>query len=245
MKSQNTTSIKKILMIAIATSGMLFFNGCAVYDWLCSWIQTAFSTASVYEVSVIDCKNFKVPDQLIAVTPKLSAKLSDSMREGVIELNKSPKFANIRLVDKIPQDKFKNFQDTFFTDTTTFTQRTEILRKYCDQYNTNIVVWGATMGDDSGMAFIGWMYRRDLDVITTTPPQKISSKMSGRVQEHTVKIAIASLLKASLEGRPIGADGKLADAMIDNKESILTATVAALGLAVRYALSSNGGNEGE
>ena len=99
------------------------------------------------------------------------------------------------------------------------------------------------MGDDSGMAFIGWMYRRDLDVITTTPPQKISDKMSERVQEHTVKVAIASLLKASLEGRPIGGDGKLADTMIDNKESILTATVAALGLAVRYVLSSD--TEGE
>lgn len=245
MKSQMLAYVKRLFIVSIVSFCMLFLNGCAIYDWLCSWIQTAFSTASVYEVSVINCKNFKVPDQLIAITPKLSTKLSDSMREGVIEINKMPKFANIKLVDKIPKDEFENFQNAFFTDKTTFTQRTEILRNYCDKYNTNIVVWGATMGDDSGMAFIGWMYRRDLDVITTTPAQKISTKMSERVQEHTVKIAIASLLKASLEGRPIGGDGKLADTMIDNKESILTATVAALGLAVRYVLSADGASEGE
>ena len=99
------------------------------------------------------------------------------------------------------------------------------------------------MGDDSGMAFIGWMYRRDLDVITTTPAQPITDKMSERTQEHTVKMAIATLLKGSLEGRPIGGDGKLADTMIDNKESILTATITGLALVVKYMLtpSADGG----
>ncbi|MBQ8754108.1 MAG: hypothetical protein IJZ19_03690 [Lentisphaeria bacterium] len=245
MKSQTHISIKKVFVAAIAASCMLLLNGCAIYDWLCSWIQTAFSSASAYEVSVVNCKNFKVPDQLIAITPKLSTKLSDSMREGVIEINKLPKFANITLADKIPQEEFENFQNTFFTDETTYTQRTEILRNYCDKYKTNIVVWGATMGDDSGMAFIGWMYRRDLDVITTTPAQKISTKMSERVQEHTVKVAIASLLKASLEGRPIGGDGKLADVMIDYKKSILTTTLLTLNLVVRSILSSDGASGGE
>ena len=245
MNNEIRHKLKKVVSVFMACVCLTTLNGCALYDWLCSWIQTAFSTSSVYEVSVVDCKNFKVPDRLLNVTPKMSSKLSESVREGVIEISQSPKFANIRLVDKIPREEFEAFQNEFFSDEKSYIQRTELLRNYCDKYKTNIVVWGATMGDDSGMAFIGWMYRRDLDVITTTPPQPITDKMSERVQEHTVKMAIATLLKGSLEGRPIGGDGKLADTMIDNKDSILSATIAGLALVVRVMLtpSADGGTQ--
>lgn len=237
MKKTLSRKIRSILFACTICAGLVTLNGCAIYDWLMGWIQTAFSTASAYEVSVVDCKNFKVPDQIVHITPKLSGRLSESVREGVVDVSKKPKFQNIRLVDRIPRAKFVDFQNAFFSDKTTYVERTALLRQYCDTYKTNIVVWGATMGDDSGIAFIGWLYRRDLDVITKTEPQKLEEKMSARVQEHTVKMAIANLLQGSLEGRPIGGDGKVADALIDNKEAILTTTAAALAVAVKYMLT--------
>ena len=232
------TIAMKVTSICIMVVMILTLNGCAMYDWLCGWIQTAFSTSTSYEVSVIDCKHFKVPDGIINITPKLSTKLSDSVREGVIEVGRLPKFPHIKLVDKIPKDKFVEFQDNFFTDKTTFLERTAILRNYCEEYKTNIIIWGATMGDDAGMVFIGWMYRRDLDVITKTEPQALADKMSARVQEYTVKKSIANLLQGSLEGRPIGKDGAVADTMIDNKNTILSGTVAVLSYALKMVLSS-------
>jgi hypothetical protein len=225
-------SMKRIYTLCSLICCMFLLNGCAMYDWLCSWIQTTISETKDYEVSVVDCKHFKMPNEILSIVPRLSAHLSDSVREGVSDLSQLPKFRNIRLVDRIPKSQFVQFQNEFFTDKTSYLDRVKILRNYCDTYGTNIVVWGATMGDDAGMAFIGWMYRRDLDVITKTSPQPLTVKMSERVQEHTVKVAISNLLKGSLEGRPIGGDGKVADAMIDNKNKILEATGTALMVVV-------------
>ena len=241
MKKNLSRKIRTLLFAGAVCAGLFSLSGCAIYDWLMGWIQTAFSTASAYEVSVVDCKNFKVPDQIVHITPKLSGRLSESVREGVVDVSKKPKFQNIRLRDRIPRTKFSDFQNAFFSDKTTYVERTALLRQYCDTYKTNIVIWGATMGDDSGIAFIGWLYRRDLDVITKTEPQKLEEKMSARVQEHTVKMAIANLLQGSIEGRPIGGDGKVADVLIDNKDTILTTTAAALALAVKYMLTPSGG----
>ena len=239
MMQQFFSKFRKITFACIISFGLLGLNGCAIYDWLMGWIQTAFSTSSVYEVSVVDCKNFDLPDQIISITPKLSKHLSESVREGVIEVSQKPKFQNIQLVDRIPRDKFTEFHNAFFSDETSYKEWTALLRKYCETYNTNIVLWGATMGDDSGVAFIGWLYRRDLDVITKTAPQILEEKMSERVQEHTVKVAIANLLRESLEGRPIGIDGKVADVLIENKEAVLSATMAALIFAVKQMMFSS------
>lgn len=79
-----------------------------------------------------------------------------------------PKFQNIELVDRIPEEEFKTFHNKFFDDKKRYQDQLETLRGYADEFESNIIIWGATMGDDTKMAFIGWLYRRDIDVITKT-----------------------------------------------------------------------------
>ena len=225
-------TIKNFTTIAVLVSGMFLFSGCAVYDWLCAQIQTAFSSGIEYKVSVVDCKNFKVPDQLIPVVPKLSAKLSESIREGVVAVGQMPKFQNIDLADKIPSEEFKAFQDNFFDDEKGYNDQLKVLRKYADDFKSNIIVWGATMGDDSKMAFMGWLYRRDIDVITNTNPLLFENEMSEFEQESLVKSATVGLLKKSLEDRPIGVGGKVANDLQDNKKGILTVVGSALSFII-------------
>ena len=213
-------------------------TGCKLYDQLVSWIQTSFSGDEKYEVSVIDCKHFKAPQEILAITPQLSHKLYDSMQEGIIEVGRIPKFSHIRLANRIPAGQFSVFQDFYFSDKTTYDQRTAELRKYCNKYKTNIIIWGATMGDDSGMVFQGWMYRRDQDVVIKTRPVGFTKDMSPRVQEEKVKDAVADIIKSSLQERPIGNDGRLATDMYDNKEKLLTLTSAILTSALTIFLKS-------
>lgn len=230
--------VRKFLTIAAMMSVVFLFSGCAVYDWLCAQIQTAFSSGIEYKVSVVDCKNFKVPDQLISIMPKLSAKLSENIREGVVAIGQMPKFQNIELVDKIPSEEFKAFQDKFFDDGKGYKDRLEVLRKYADDFGANIIVWGATMGDDSQMSFMGWLYRRDIDVITNTDPLLFKKEMSEFEQESLVKNATVNLLKKSLEDRPIGVSGKVANDLQDKKEGILAAVGAALSAALIHAAAN-------
>lgn len=233
----------KLAMTSVMASCMFLFSGCAVYDWLCARIQTAFSSGIEYDVSVVNCKNFKVPDQLIPVTPKLSTKLSESVREGVIAVGQMPKFQNIELVDKIPEEEFKTFHNKFFNNEKGYQDHLETLRGYADEFGSNIIIWGATMGDDTNMAFIGWLYRRDIDVITKTDPLLFKREMSKFEQESLVKEATVNLLKKSLESRPIGPGGTMAEGMMDNKKGILTVTGAALTAIIMNAAQSSENGE--
>jgi hypothetical protein len=211
-------------------------TGCKLYDQLVSWIQTSFSGDEKYEVSVINCKHFKAPEEILAIIPQFSRKLTDSMKEGVVEVSQLPKFSHIKLVQKIPTEQFPTFHDFYFSDDKTYEQRTEELRKYCSKYKTNIIIWGATMGDDSGMVFMGWMYRRDQDVVVKTRPVGFTKDMSPRVQEEKVKDAVADIIKSSLQERPIGKDGKLAADMYDNKKAVLATTGVVLSSALKVFL---------
>lgn len=233
----------KLAITSVMASCMFLVSGCAVYDWLCARIQTAFSSGIEYDVSVVNCKNFKVPDQLIPVTPKLSTKLSESVREGVIAVGQMPKFQNIELVDKIPEEEFKTFHNKFFDDKKGYQDQLETLRGYADEFGSNIIIWGATMGDDTKMAFIGWLYRRDIDVITKTDALLFEREMSEFEQESLVKEATVNLLKKSLESRPIGPGGKVAGDMMDNKKGILTVTGAALTAIIMNAAQNSGNGE--
>ena len=114
------------------------------------------------------------------------------------------------------------------------------LRKYCNKYRTNIIIWGATMGDDSGMVFQGWMYRRDQDVVIKTSPVGFTKDMSPRVQEEKVKDAVADIIKSSLQERPIGNDGRLATDMYDNKEDVLKVAKGALTAALAILIKTIG-----
>lgn len=207
-----------IFTICICAS---LLSGCALYDWFVSELQVAFSSGISYEVSVIDCLDIKNPEQIIFVPSVLSKRLSENVREGVVDVSQDPGFKNIRLVDKIPKGSYGEFHKEFFEKSGNYGERTAFLRKYCDNYQTNILIWGATMGDDAEIAFIGFMYRRDLDVLTTSEPQKLLDKMSNREKEALVRKTTYALLKKSLEGEPIGVDGKAASTLMEHKEQIV------------------------
>jgi hypothetical protein len=208
------------VMVSLCAS-LPLLSGCELYDWLVGEIQTAFSTAESYQVSVVDCKAVGEPGSILTFESTLSKQLSSSIREGIVDLGQLPKFRNIRLVDKIPESEFSVFHDAFFAKAKNYAQRIKLLREYCEKYKTNILMWGATMGDDYKIAFIGYLYRRDLDVIAETEPLLMTEKMSERVQENLVREASTGLLKKSLEGKPIGPDGQIANTLHDNKEAIL------------------------
>ncbi len=236
-----TSSVPGRVLIAfflIACTTLL--NGCAIYDWLCAKIQTAFSSGSEYKVSVVNCKNFPVPDEIIPITPKLSSKLSESIREGVVQVGRMPKFQNITLVDKIPNSESARFYDAMFGTNMEYGVKLAFLRKCAEQYNSNIIIWGATMGDDSKVAFIGYLYRRDLDVVVNTGAKTFEKDMSARVQEELVRNSTVNLVTSSLDDRPIGRSGEIAKDFYEHKEEVLTGVAAILSVALKTYLSPDG-----
>jgi len=239
-----------VLSVALAFM-LLPLNGCKIYDDIVAWIQSAFTSEEDYYVSVIDCKIMLNPTQIIGITPDvLSTKLTNSVKEGITDVSQMPKFRHIRLVDLIPKNSFAAFYKGFLDEKATFEQKKKLLRDYCDKYGAKIIVWGATMGDDKEIAFLGWMYRRDLDVISQTSPQTFNDNESPRMKEAKVKRAVADLLQRSLDDRPIGGTpGKVAADMSDNKDGVIsTAAQAAAwaGSAIILILQAkaNGSNGG-
>lgn len=222
MKWNSTRKLRQGMLLVVMSLTLCTSSGCVMYDWLVSWIQRSFAEDHDYAVSVVDCKHFQVPGEVFEMTSSLSQKINVGIRQGVKDVSLNQKTRNVQLVDNIPREEFVKFQDGFFGEKVTYDDRTTLLRKYCENYNTNIIMWGATMGDDFTVAFVGFMYRRDLDVTSTTEPIPLEKETSERIQEKKIQDAMKNLLEKSLDSDPIGITGGIAKDLSDNKESILS-----------------------
>lgn len=206
-------------MVLALCASPAFFAGCDLYDDIVTLIGSIISSYETYDVSVIDCKVIPIQGDPITSDPNLSRRLSASIREGVDALGDMPKYQNVIRVDAVPGAVFPAFHDQFLVRATSDQQRREMLRGYCQQYRTNILLWGATMGDDYEIAFVCFLYRRDLDAIAATAPLKMQERMSERVQQQLVMDATMSLLQRSIDGAPLkGSGGQVVDTLRDNKE---------------------------
>lgn len=239
MKKSIVYRYNRFALVLLFAMSLCMTSGCAMYDWLVQWVQKSFASDHDYDVSVVDCKHFQDSDDFFVVTSQLSLKINEGVRQGVRDVSQNQKFRNIVLADRIPPSAFAQFQADYFKDGTTYEQRTALLRQYCEKYKTNIIMWGATMGDDYRIAFIGGMYRRDLDLISQTPTLPLIKNVSERIQEKMVQDAMKNLLEQSLNDDPLGGTGgAVANDMVQYKEGVLTATFMALVAGLRMAGTS-------
>ena len=231
MKKNRRCLLVIIMLHATLGAAPFLFGGCALYDWLVDQLEETLSPVSNYEVSVIDCKTILPPGSLLTFDSALASRISQSARDGVDELSKMPRFRNVRRVDRIPAASFPGFHDEFFSRAKSYEERTKILREYCGKYQNNILLWSAATGDDREIAFVAYLYRRDLDVVTETPPLKMTDRMSSRVQEELVSKAVTGLLQRSIDGAPGGSDWKnIPGTLRENKELILVVGALLLDL---------------
>ncbi len=222
MKIKHWNSMMRFVLMAAILTSPISLGGCELYDWLVTELQTALSPISSYRVSVVDCKVISAPRSLMKQESQLSKRLSSSIRQGIDDLGKMQKFKNVKRVDAIPVSSVKLFHDDFFANAKSYDERTAILRDYCDQFDTDIIMWSATTGDDFEIALASYLYRRDLDAVSTTEPMRLSEHTSERVQENMVRKASMDLLQRSLEENPVGGNHEVVKALRENKEIILS-----------------------
>ena len=212
--------MRTVLMAIILTSPF-FLGGCELYDWLVTELQANLSPIDSHRVSVVDCKVISAPRSLMRQESQLSKRLSTAVRQGIDDLGNMAKFKNVKRVDVIPASSFRSFHDDFFANAKSYDERTAVLRKYCEQFDSTIIMWSATTGDDFEIAFASYLYRRDLNVVSATEPMRMSEHTSERVQESMVRKASKELLQHSLEDNPVGGDHEVVKALRENKELIL------------------------
>ena len=198
------TKIKKGGMLVVLSLIVITMSGCKFLEMIQEELASFFSSDAVYNVSVIDCKHFTANNRPFAIEPKLAGNFSNNTREGVVELSKLPKYHNIKLVDRIPPSAYSQFQNAFFSKKRkTQNQARDILKAFCKKYNTNIIIWSASFGDDTKTALNVWLYRKDIDSIAISDPVLFTNRMDQDDRATKVRVVVKNLLKQSVDSNPL------------------------------------------
>ncbi len=193
--------MKKFFVSLFVVCSAFSFSGCELLEMINSCVKRAFSTDE-YDVSVIDSAVASSDGVLVQDKDAFNRYISSGMRQGVKKLSTKKGMSHIQLVDNIPSREFSKANQIFFSKEKDLSETVRYLRRLSESYSTNILVLGITAQDGESEAgrFAGWLYRRDLDLISGVPAKvRFTKEMDHREREARVAEAVALLLENSIK----------------------------------------------
>ena len=233
---------QRVVSLLLVITMLTMCNGCA---WLDALVQRTMDSAGMnpnleYTVSVMDMKVVLSPNEPITIDSRLVPKLMASARQGIDDVQKSDKGKAIRRVDNIPKTLAPAFYGKVLADGTSAKERRQYLSNVCDQYSSNILIWSIYIGDDVQVKYIAFLYRRDIDTISVSNPDSITSKQSDVEKQEAARRTVRDLLAMSID-QPKWTD-KGITFVRKNKEELTFGITALLGILQQ--LHAGGGQDG-